>query len=487
MRLKQSLQNQFFGLPRLNVRCFMEYRYSTFFKLLNAAVDYFLLNVLLLIGLLIISPQAMETSIVSNIGFHLLISNLLWFFASTQSKLYERVLKTEAVPFLKKAIWALVIFTIAPLFLNLVTPGLLISLEFIIPFLVMFSVIILAGKVLFLSIRKSQRRFWVDYKKIVILGTGESCKELYDHFIENSNMGYVVQGYFSDVPSSDMSSDFKYLGKLEHSVAYAAKNGISEIFSALSSDKKSLVKRLMQEADHNLIRFRFIPDLSAFMDKNVMVEYYGSLPIISHRREPLQVKVNEIIKKVFDFVFAAFTTVFILSWLIPIIAIAIKLDSPGPVFFRQLRSGKDNKPFFCLKFRSMYVNNQSDSLQASRNDNRITRVGAFLRKTSLDEFPQFINVLLGDMSIVGPRPHMLKHTEDYSNVIEDFMVRQFVSPGITGWAQVNGLRGETKETESMNKRVKADLWYMENWSFLLDIKIVFLTMIQTLKKNENAF
>ena len=465
----------------------MEYRYATFFKLLNAAVDYFLLNILLLIGLLIVSPHAMETSIVSNLGFHLLIPNLLWFFASTQSKVYNHVLNTEAVPFLKKTIWALVIFSLAPLFLNLVTPNLLISLEFVIPFLLVFSFIMLSNKVLFLSIRKSQRRFWVDYKKIVILGTGDSCKELYDHFLDNSNSGYVVQGYFSDKPCKDLSTEFKYLGKVEQSVAYAAKNGITEIFSALSSDKKELVKRLMQEADHNLIRFRFVPDLSAFMDKNVMIEYYGALPIISHRREPLQVKVNEIVKRIFDYVFAAFTTVFILSWLIPIIAIAIKIDSRGPIFFRQLRSGKDNKPFFCLKFRSMHVNNDSDSVQASKNDSRITRVGAFLRKSSLDEFPQFINVLLGDMSIVGPRPHMLKHTEDYSNVIEDFMVRQFVNPGITGWAQVNGLRGETKETESMTKRVKADLWYMENWSFLLDIKIVFLTMIQTLKKNENAF
>ena len=465
----------------------MEYRYSTFFKLLNAAVDYFLLNLLLIIGLLIVSPEAMGTTAVPELGFHLLIGNLLWFFASTQSTMYEKVLKTEAVPFLKRSIWALVIFSSAPLFLNLVIPSLIISLNFVIAFLLIFSLIIVSNKILFLSIRKSQRRFWVDYKKVVILGSDEGCRELYEHFLDNTNTGYVVQGYFADAPGPDLPEDFKYLGKLEHAVAYAAQSGVSEIFSALSSNRKDLVQKLMHEADNNLIRFRFVPDLSAFMDKNVMIEYYGALPIISQRKEPLQVKVNEIVKKSFDFVFAAFTTVFILSWLIPIIAIAIKLDSPGPIFFRQLRSGKDNKPFFCLKFRSMTVNSESDSRQATRNDSRITRVGSFLRKSSLDEFPQFLNVLRGDMSIVGPRPHMLKHTEDYSQVIEDFMVRQFVNPGITGWAQVNGLRGETKETESMTKRVKADLWYMENWSFLLDLKIVFLTMIQTLKKDEKAF
>src|SRR5690554_2581844 len=475
------------SFERAKIRCYMEYRYATFFKLLNAALDYFLLNILLVVCLLILSPLSMQTSIVENLGFHLLIANLLWFFASTHSDLYNKVLKTEAVPFLKRVIWALVIFAAAPLILNLIMPGLLISLEYVVPFLLIYSIIILTSKVLFLTIRKSQRRFWVDYKKTVIIGSAESAIELYTYFLDNPNSGHVVEGYFSDKPHKGAMPNFKYLGTPEEAVRYSSRNGVSEIFSTLTYDKKNLVKTLMHEADNNLIRFRFVPDISVFMDKNVLIEYYGSLPVMSPRREPLQVKVNELVKKVFDYVFAAFTTVFILSWLIPIIAIAIKLDSPGPIFFRQLRSGKDNKPFFCLKFRSMYVNKESDSRQATRNDNRITRVGAFLRKTSLDEFPQIINVLRGDMSIVGPRPHMLRHTKDYSQVIDDFMVRQFVTPGITGWAQVNGLRGETKETESMNKRVKADLWYMENWSFLLDLKIVFLTMIQAIKKNENAF
>lgn len=465
----------------------MEYRYDTFFKLLLAIVDYLLLNVLLTIGLLILSPYAMQTSMVESLVFHLLLANFIWFFASTQSKTYEKVLKTEALPFLKRTTWGIVIFSTVPLILNLIIPGLMVSLNFMIPFVIIFAIVIITVKVVFLTIRKSQRQFWVDYKKVVLIGSGEACREMYNNFMENPNLGYVVEGYFSEEPNTSIPLSCKYLGKPEESVRYASRNGVSEIFSALTSNQKDLMKTLMQEADNNLIRFRFVPDVSVFMDKNVFVEYYGALPIISHRKEPLQIKVNELAKRIFDYVFAAFTTVFILSWLIPIIAIAIKLDSPGPVFFRQLRSGKDNKPFFCLKFRSMYVNSESDSKQATRNDSRITRVGAFLRKTSLDEFPQFLNVLRGDMSIVGPRPHMLKHTKDYSEKIEDFMVRQFVNPGITGWAQVNGLRGETKETEMMDKRVRADLWYMENWSFLLDIKIVFLTMLQALKRNENAF
>jgi putative colanic acid biosysnthesis UDP-glucose lipid carrier transferase len=185
---------------------------------------------------------------------------------------------------------------------------------------------------------------------------------------------------------------------------------------------------------------------------------------------------NEMTKRAFDVLFAALVVLFILSWFIPIMAMLIKMESSGPVFFKQLRSGKNNKPFYCFKFRSMVVNKEADVLQARHHDPRITRIGAFIRKTNIDELPQFINVLLGDMSVVGPRPHMLKHTEEYSRKIKNYMVRHAVTPGITGWAQVSGLRGETIQDEAMVNRVKADLWYMENRSLSLDIKIIVLTV-----------
>jgi len=170
-----------------------------------------------------------------------------------------------------------------------------------------------------------------------------------------------------------------------------------------------------------------------------------------------------------------------------LLAFLIKLSSNGPVLFTQLRSGRDNKPFTCYKFRSMFVNGEQNSLQATKDDPRVTKIGAFLRKTSLDEFPQFFNVLLGHMSIVGPRPHMLSHTEQYSNLIDQFMVRHFIKPGITGWAQINGLRGETKTVNDMHERVKADVWYMENWSFPLDLKIIFMTAFNVLHGEKNAY
>lgn len=202
-----------------------------------------------------------------------------------------------------------------------------------------------------------------------------------------------------------------------------------------------------------------------------------------------QVKVtsNTIVKRVFDVVFALLVTLLLLSWLVPLIAAIIKLDSKGPVFFKQLRTGKDGVPFYCFKFRSMYTNADADNKQASRNDSRITKIGAFMRKTSIDELPQFINVLRGEMSVVGPRPHMLQHTEEYSIAINNFMVRHTVAPGITGLAQITGYRGETKETDAMVKRVNADIHYLQNWSFSLDMKIVCLTVYQAVKGNENAF
>ncbi|WP_129715968.1 sugar transferase [Pedobacter sp. SYP-B3415] len=202
---------------------------------------------------------------------------------------------------------------------------------------------------------------------------------------------------------------------------------------------------------------------------------------------PLAGQTNQIKKRIADVVISLLVIVFILSWLFPIIGILIKLQSRGPILFKQLRSGRDDVPFYCYKFRSMRVNGDSDVRQASKTDDRITPIGRFLRSTSLDEFPQFINVFLGDMSVVGPRPHMIRHTEHYKQLIHRFMVRHFLKPGITGWAQISGCRGETRQKEDMERRVQHDIWYLENWSSGLDMKIVLLTMLAVIKGDENAF
>ena len=217
------------------------------------------------------------------------------------------------------------------------------------------------------------------------------------------------------------------------------------------------------------------------------IDYFYDLPIITLRNEAMDDIGNKIKKRVLDIMVSSFVTVFILTWLIPLIALLIKLESKGPVFFPQLRTGKNKKNFYCLKFRSMHVNKDSDSVQATKHDSRITKIGKFMRKTSLDEFPQFINVLRGEMSLVGPRPHMIKHTDDYSKMVDEYMVRQFLKPGITGWAQVNGFRGEISNPDQIKKRVAHDIWYMENWTLWLDIKILFLTIYNVLKGDKNAY
>ena len=212
----------------------------------------------------------------------------------------------------------------------------------------------------------------------------------------------------------------------------------------------------------------------------------GSMPIAAARPNPLARFHNRVIKRVFDIVFSSIFLVFFPIILIPV-AIAIKLSSPGPVFFKQKRTGFLGEEFNCWKFRTMRVNADADTRQATADDPRKTRVGNFLRKTSIDELPQFINVWLGNMSVVGPRPHMLAHTEQYARLIDQYMVRHFIKPGITGWAQVNGFRGQTEELWQMEKRVEYDVWYIENWNLLLDIKIVFKTIFNAVRGEENAF
>jgi len=203
----------------------------------------------------------------------------------------------------------------------------------------------------------------------------------------------------------------------------------------------------------------------------------GQLVLINPQEIPLDVFESQVFKRMFDIVFSFLVITFLLSFLIPILALLIKLNSKGPVFFVQKRTGINNKTFKCLKFRSMKVNNESDEKQATEGDKRITALGNFLRKSNFDELPQFFNVFFGQMSVVGPRPHMLKHTELYSGLIERYLVRHYVKPGITGFAQVSGYRGETDELWKMEKRVQYDMQYLENWNFWWDIKIIIMTFI----------
>lgn len=322
--------------------------------------------------------------------------------------------------------------------------------------------------------------------KVVVIGYNNLSKKLVD-YLEEDGVNKEIVGYCEEMDKITELSRYPILSNVSGALEVCKKYGVTEIYSTIAPEQNPRIYKLIRKADQNCIRFRIVPDIGALVKRQVYIDYINELPVLSLRKEPLDELTNRFKKRIFDILVSGFVTLFILSWLIPLIGLLIKLESKGPVFFKQQRSGKDNKSFWCLKFRSMRVNDHANTLQASRDDARITRIGRFLRRTNLDEFPQFLNVLSGDMSIVGPRPHMLKHTVDYSKIIDQYMIRQFLKPGITGWAQVNGFRGETKTLEQMKKRVEFDLWYMENWSWWLDIRIMFLTIFNTIKGEENAF
>ena len=307
-------------------------------------------------------------------------------------------------------------------------------------------------------------------RKIAIVGFNERARELADYFRRSKNV-YSFEGYFSDEKNYEHHLVRNILAPVEECIDYAMEKGINEIYSTLLPGENKIVEEMLKKAENNCVRVKFVTDEPAGPEYDSW--YMGGFHIIHHRKEPLEEIKNKIKKRIFDIIFSLLVIIFILSWLIPLIGILIKLDSKGPVFFIQKRSGRDNRVFGCIKFRSMKVSIEQDTRHTEKEDRRITKVGAFLRKNSLDELPQFLNVFKGDMSLSGPRPHMLAHTEKYSKVINAFMVRQLLKPGITGWAQVNGLRGEIEALGLMEKRVEYDIWYMENWSLMLDIKIVF--------------
>jgi undecaprenyl-phosphate galactose phosphotransferase/putative colanic acid biosynthesis UDP-glucose lipid carrier transferase len=260
------------------------------------------------------------------------------------------------------------------------------------------------------------------------------------------------------------------------------------MYIALHFNEAENIQGLIRIAEKYLVRVKIVPDFYEFTGaRKVSIDFYQNTPVLMLRSEPLEEAINRIIKKLFDISFSLMVVILILSWLFPILMILVRLSSSGPVFFKQKRTGEDNIEFTCFKFRTMRVNDLSDELQACEADPRITKIGSFMRKTNLDELPQFFNVLWGSMSVVGPRPHMLKHTEQYSELIHNYLVRHYAKPGITGWAQVNGYRGETKRLEDMQKRVDYDIWYIENWSFLLDLKIVWRTLRNMVRGEKNAY
>ncbi|MEM6628450.1 MAG: undecaprenyl-phosphate glucose phosphotransferase [Bacteroidota bacterium] len=325
-------------------------------------------------------------------------------------------------------------------------------------------------------------------RRIVVVGTSDAANELYDFFNAREANVFRFMGFKEDWLNDESKIDIKSVRqKLQELKRFCKAHNIKEIYLSLPLTSQELIDDLAAFTDDSFVHFRIIPDLGVLEQKAVTVDFFGHIPILSLRTEPLKLLINRITKRVFDVFFSSLVILLVFPILFPLIALLIKIESRGPIIFKQKRSGRENKEFTCYKFRTMTQNRQSDSRQASRHDARITRVGSLLRKTSLDEFPQFINVFLGQMSVVGPRPHMLAHTEEYSKIVNKFLYRHFVTPGITGLAQINGFRGGTENPELMRKRIEYDNWYIENWSLALDVKIIFITVWNIIMGEENAY
>lgn len=336
---------------------------------------------------------------------------------------------------------------------------------------------------------KHVRQLGRNTRSVIMIGNDPALISLYDNMIGDPTTGYRVKGYYSDkiIPNSPQS--LKHLGDI-NTLHYNMENNhdpsIDDAFCSLSHDENDEIARIMKFCDANLVRFYYIPRMFGNYRLSLKPEMMGDTLTYTNHLEPLSSTTNKLTKRLFDVTVSIISCICMIP-IIPIIAIIIKIQSPGPIFFKQERTGFAGKTFFCYKFRSMHVNKDADLEQATENDPRKFAFGNFMRKTNIDELPQFWNVLRGNMSIVGPRPHMLHHTEIYSELIDKYMVRHFCKPGITGWAQVTGFRGETKELWQMEERVEKDIWYIEHWTFMLDIKIIYKTIKSVIIPDKHAY
>lgn len=347
-------------------------------------------------------------------------------------------------------------------------------------FCLLFLVVMLITRVVERSVIKHYRRMGGNRRTVMLVGSDSELLNICHHLLDDASRGYHIIGYYADKDIEDVPENIELArigtlqGVMDGLQGTNVLPNVDEIYVSISRKEREFIRKISNYCDRNMIRFYYVPVSLETLGISLKREQLDDMEIFTTYENPLQNPVNKLIKRVFDIVFSSLFLLCSLP-LFPIIWIIIKTQSPGPLFFKQLRTGLDGKEFPMYKFRSMHVNKDADKLQATENDPRKYPFGNFMRKANIDEIPQFWNVLIGDMSIVGPRPHMLAHTEMYSQLINKYMVRHFVKPGVTGWAQVTGFRGETKELWQMEGRVKRDIWYMENWSVWLDIRIMWMT------------
>lgn len=356
-------------------------------------------------------------------------------------------------------------------------------------FFVVFCILLTGWSLISQIIIRNARKKGYNFRKAIIIGAGRTAYQVLSEIDDDPGYGIRVIGIFDDNPDIHNSVGSIYKNEIipiDKVRDMAINEKVNMILFALDGNDMDTLVNMMTIAEEVGAEFIYIPKLPQLISSQFVPTQLGDMHSLLHTFTPLSKFINRVAKRTFDLMVSIPFTLISPLIFIPI-AIGIKMSSPGPVFFRQKRTGLYGKDFMCLKFRTMRVNDKSDSKQATKDDPRKTKFGNFLRRTSLDELPQFYNVLWGDMTVVGPRPHMVSQTEEYRKLINKYMIRHAVKPGITGWAQINGFRGATEELWQMEKRVEHDVWYISNWSVFLDIKIVFLTVFNQLKGEENAY
>ncbi|GGC65152.1 undecaprenyl-phosphate glucose phosphotransferase [Pedobacter quisquiliarum] len=460
-------------------------RYNYLLRYILLITDVIMLNVVYFFAYFI--TERLGKHLVDEIDAnYVIVCNLIWFFCATFCGLYSlygiRRLERIYRETWRSIAFHFVLFTVFLLFSRNDD----FSRSFLIIFYGLLCISFLFNRFLGTAFQYVLLAKFNVAKKVAVLGSNPTAIRISEYLQKQRTLSFY--GFVGDDENIYNEEGGIVSELVSQRFTEASAAGVQDVYVAVAPNRMTEVSALVDEADRQCIRLKFIPDLGGSLASPYTIDYLGGeFPIITLRVEPLEEMKNRFKKRLFDLVFSTLVIVFVLSWLYPLIAILIKWESKGPVLFRQLRSGRNDTPFWCYKFRSMTVNRDSDKVQATKNDARITKVGAFLRRTSLDEMPQFFNVFLGNMSVVGPRPHMLKHTDEYKKIISKFMVRHFLKPGITGWAQVNGFRGETRLVEDMDNRVKYDIYYLENWTTALDVRIIFMTIINAIRGEENAY
>lgn len=444
-------------------------RYSGYIRPFSYLIDLIIINVLAVY----IMPFH------SNEVYYSFFISLTWFIIAANLGFYEVYRYTKVIKILNCTLKQGLLFGFFCLVLEYFYSETGNQKRVVLYIFASLSLILLIKLFIYYFLQKFRVLFGGNLRTVVLLGNNKNINPLLNFFTENPDYGYKVTKVFS---LEDHKKE-----RIDKCLLFALENKTDEIYCATADLSDKQVSEIINFADNNLKTLKFIPSEKQILSRNLKFEYYDYIPIISLRNILQDETLNKAIKRVFDIVFSIIIIVTIMSWLIPILAVIIKWESKGPLFFVQKRNGLNYKEFNCYKFRSMEVNDKADLDLVSKNDTRITKVGKFIRKTSIDELPQFFNVLLGDMSVVGPRPHMVSVANLYAQKVDKFMVRHFVKPGITGLAQTKGYRGEVETDEDIINRVKYDIFYMENWSILLDIKIIFSTVFNILKGDKKAY